>query len=658
MKLGSLLSPVTFLVSDQVDEVLLGIDWMRAQRCLLSFDDLTLTLHGQCFPLLKRMAGNRCHRLILQEEVRLPGNCEIITKGKIVYANLRQSNPETWLTETGECVPGVRTARGLVEKKDGRDLPVRILNTNREEIVLREGTNLCKLQEVMAISEEKMKSGVDKERKKPNTVEEHIDNIMAEVHPSVDVEQRDRLRSLLIQYGDILSIDEMDMGLTDMIQHEIDTGDERPVRQQLRRTPLAHQQIVEEHVQAMLKQGIIEPRRGDWASNIVLVQKKDGAFWFCVDFRAVNLKCKKEVYSIPRIDTSLDALAGSSWFSTLDLRSGYFQVPLDPKDSHKSSFITRSGCWKFKVLPMGMCNSSATFQRLMNLVLAGLTYSSCLVYLDDIVIMSSTIDEHYQRLGQVFERIRAAKLELRPDKCRILQREIVFLGHVVSGEGIRMDPRKIEVVRDWPRPKNLREVRSFLGLCAYYRKFVQAFSAIANPLHALTRRYARFDWSDTCQKAFETLKEKMLTAPVMSLPRDEGEYTLDTDASGWAIGAVLSQQQDGHERVIAYGSRLYSRAESRYNTTRQELLAVVYFVQYYKQYLLGRHFKIRTDHAALQWLLRTPESIGQQSRWVEQLSAYDFEIIHRAGGSHQNADAVSRWPYEPREQVQDQGDVR
>ena len=248
VKLGSLLSPVTFLVSDQVDEVLLGIDWMRAQRCLLSFDDLTLTLHGQCFPLLKRMAGNRCHRLILQEEVRLPGNCEIITKGKIVYANLRQSNPETWLNETDECVPGVRTARGLVEKKDGRDLPVRILNTNREEIVLREGTNLCKLQEVMAISEEKMKSGFDKEKKKPNTVEEHIDNIMAEVHPSVDVEQRDRFRSLLIQYGDILSINEMDMGLTDMIQHEIDTGDEKPVRQQLRRTPLAHQQIVEEHV--------------------------------------------------------------------------------------------------------------------------------------------------------------------------------------------------------------------------------------------------------------------------------------------------------------------------------------------------------------------------------------------------------------------------
>ena len=408
----------------------------------------------------------------------------------------------------------------------------------------------------------------------------------------------------------------------------------------------------------MLKQGIIEPSRGDWASNIVLVQKKDGAFRFCVDFRAVNLKCKKEVYPIPRIDTSLDALAGSSWFSTLDLRSGYFQVLLDPEDLHKSSFITRSGCWKFKVLPMGMCNSSATFQRLMNLVLDGLTYSSCLVYLDDIVIMSSTIDEHYQRLGQVFERIRAAKLKLRPDKCRILQREIDFLGHVVSGDGIRMDSRKIEVVRDWPRPKNLREVRSFLGLCAYYRKFVQGFSALASPLHALTRKYARFDWSDTCQKAFETLKEKMLTAPVMSLPRDEGEYTLDTDASGWAIGAVLSQQQDGHERVIAYGSRLYSRAESRYDTTRQELLAVVYFVQYYKQYLLGRHFKIRTDHAALQWLLRTPEPIGQQSRWVEQLSACDFEIIHRAGGSHQNADAVSRWPYEPRGQVLDQEDVR
>ena len=293
---------------------------------------------------------------------------------------------------------------------------------------------------------------------------------------------------------------------------------------------------------------------------------------------------------------------------------------------------------------MGLCNRASTFQRLMNIVLAGLTYSICLVYLDDIIVMAPSVEEHQRRLEEVFKRIREAKLKLRPDKCRIFQKEVTFLGHVVSKTEIAMDPRKLEAVRDWPTPRNLKETIGFIGLCAYYRKFIRSFSETARPLHALTRMNEPFIWTEQCQAAFEELKEKLTTAPVMTLPRDEGEYILDTDANGWAIGAVLSQVQDSEERIVSYGSRLYSKAEEHYCTTRKELLAIVYFVKYFKQYLLGRRFRIRTDHAALQWLMKTPEPIGQQSRWVEQLAAFDFVVIHRPGTRHQNADSISRIP--------------
>ena len=323
---------------------------------------------------------------------------------------------------------------------------------------------------------------------------------------------------------------------------------------------------------------------------------------------------------------------------------GLLSGDLNPRDAHKTAFNSRSGAYQWKVLPMGLCISASTFQRLINLVLAGLTYTLCLVYLDDIIRMASSLDEHLQRLEAVFQRIRAAKLTLIPDKCKILRREVTYLGHVVSERGIAIDEKKLDVVRNWETPRCLKDVRAYIGFCQYYRRFIFQFSAIARPLPELTRKNVKFVWTPKCQASFDELKEKLTSAPVVSLPRDEGEFCLDTDASGWSIGAVLSQTQDDEERVIANGSRLFFRSEMNYCTTRRELLAVVYFTKYFKQYLLGRKFEIRTDHAALQWLRQIPEPIGQQARWLEQLAPFDFEIQHRPGLKHGNADGFSRIP--------------
>ena len=272
----------------------------------------------------------------------------------------------------------------------------------------------------------------------------------------------------------------------------------------------------------------------------------------------------------------------------------------------------------------------------------GANLNICLIYLDDIIVFSKTVPEHLTRLRILFDKLRCANLKLKPSKCNILRDKITFLGHVVSKVGIETDPEKTRSVDEWPRPRSVHDVRSFLGLCSYYRKFVQNFAIIAKPLHALTGKYIKFEWSMECEKAFVGLKKALTSALILAMPLDDAPYILDTDASNIALGAVLSQVQEGQERVIAYASRLLSKQEANYCTTRKEMLALVYYTQSFRQYLLGKPFIIRTDHAALQWLSKTPRPIGQQARWLEILQEFDYTIMHRPGRVHNNADALSR----------------
>ena len=389
---------------------------------------------------------------------------------------------------------------------------------------------------------------------------------------------------------------------------------------------------------------MIEKSYGDWASNVVIVTKKDGSPRFCIDYRAVNNKTRKDAFPLPLISECLDTLGGSSWFSTFDLRSGYHQVALHPDDRHKTAFVTRGGYYQFKVLPFGLTGSPSCFSRLMTLIMSGLNFTTCLIYLDDIIIFSSDLDTHLERLILVLKRLTAANLKLKPSKCHLLQRKVLFLGHVVSGSGVATDPAKVDAVKNWPIPTKLKEVRAFMGLCSYYRKFVPDFARIGRPLHAMTKKDTRFVWTEECNEAFQSLKTHLTEAPILALPNDIGSFILDTDASGESIGGVLSQVQDGAERVICYGSRVCSPAEQNYDVTKRELLAIVHFLKTYRPYLLGRKFLLRTDHSALQWLRKTPLPIGQQARWLTVIEEFDFDLKHRPGSAHGNADAMSRRP--------------
>ena len=297
-------------------------------------------------------------------------------------------------------------------------------------------------------------------------------------------------------------------------------------------------------------------------------------------------------------------------------------------------------------MPFGLCSAPSTFQRCMELIFRGLQWRTILIYLDDLIILGKTPAENLDNLNEVLGLLRGAGLKLKPSKCHILQREVLFLGHVVSEDGMRPNPRLVESVRDWVAPTSRREVQQFLGLANYYRRFVPMFSNIAAPLSALTSKDVVFHWDEETQTAFELLKQALCSAPILSFPREEGNFVLDTDASALGVGGILHQVQDGEERVLAYGSKKLNRQQRNYCVTRRELLAIVVFLREFRNYLLGQHFLLRTDHSSLVWLTCFKEPQGQLARWLEYISQFKFDIVHRAGAKHANADALSRIPSE------------
>jgi len=429
--------------------------------------------------------------------------------------------------------------------------------------------------------------------------------------------KRERLvvAGLLSKYRDVFSCGDHDMGLAKTVCHEIPlAAGMAPIRQPSLRLGPEKEKEVSRQVQDLLSRDLIEPAYGAWSSPVVLVRKKDGTWRFCVDYRKLNSVTIQDTYPLPRIDEPLDALAGSKFSSTLDLLSRYWQVPLSPDAQDKAALITRDGLWKCKVLPFGLTSAPATFQRLMEQVLSSLHWKTLLNYLNDVIVISPDFHTHVSRLREVFDRLRAAGLKLKPSKCALLQHEVKYLGHVDGRDGVATDPEKVRAVRDWAVPADLPELRAFLRLVGYYRQYIPDFAGIAQPLNRLTANGVRWQWTQAEQQAFSHLKDRLVEAPILAHPDPAKEYILDTDASNHNVGAVLFQVQDGHEVVVAYYSKALLAPEKNCCTTRRELLAVVKAVKHFRPYLYGRTFRLRTDHASLIWLCRRAEPSSQVAR--------------------------------------------
>ena len=362
-----------------------------------------------------------------------------------------------------------------------------------------------------------------------------------------------------------------------------------------------------------------------------------------MDYRKVNELVKPDGFPLPRVQDCLDTVAGSKWFSTFDLTSGYYQVPLKEEDIPKSAFVCKYGHYEMTRMPFGLNSAASTFQRTMELALQGLQWITCLIYIDDVVVFGRNFDEHLARVEEVLQRMKTAGLKLKPEKSNMFQTSVVFLGHVVSAYGVKPNLANIAKVVDWPQPKTPKQVRQFVAFGSYYRRFVKDYASIVRPMVELTKAGKRFLWDEVCEKSFQTVKKALISADIMGYPvNDGGEFVLDVDASDLGIGAVLHQVQGDRERVIAYASRALNRAERNYCITEKELLAVRFFIEHFRQYLLGRKFLVRTDHQALVWLFKLKEPRGKIARWIEILSHYDFSIQYRPARKQSHCDALSR----------------
>ena len=413
-------------------------------------------------------------------------------------------------------------------------------------------------------------------------------------------------------------------GRTEAVMHDIDTGSTRPIRCNPRKLSPKKIKIQQELVDKMLEEGQIEHSVSAWSAPTVLVTKKDGTTRFCVDYRRLNDKTKKDAFPLPRIDDSLNSLSGQAWFSTLDLASGYWQVRLSEDAKPKTAFATHSGLFQFAVMPFGLCNAPATFERLMSQVMRGLHWKRCLVYIDDILVFGHDFESALQSLELVLIRVAEYGLQLKSTKCNLFRSSVPFLGHIVGRAGLECDPTKVSAVANRIPPSTIKGVREFLGLTGYYRRFVPDYSTVAQPLVRLLGKDCKFKWTDACQDAFMALHSLLIKAPVLAFPKEDLPYIVDTDASDYGIGGVLSQCIEGTEHVIAYYSKSLNPAQQKYCTTRRELLAVVSTLDHFKGYVWGPKFIVRTDHAALVWLKNLKNIQGMLARWLAKTATISF----------------------------------
>jgi hypothetical protein len=458
-------------------------------------------------------------------------------------------------------------------------------------------------------------------------------------------EQQNSFQGLLGEYSDICAASQTDIGRTNLITHRIHTGDALPLSQPPYRCNPKNKEFLRKEITKMEEQGLIRKSISPWAAPVVIVDKKGGDKRLCIDYRRLNATTKPDAYPLPRIDDLLESFRTAGWFTTLDLASGYWQVEMHQTDQEKTAFITDYGLYEFIVMPFGLRNAPGTFQRLMNHVLQDYLGLFVCVYLDDIIIYSKTFEQHLDHIAQVFNALRQAQLKIKLKKCYFCLPSIHFLGHVVGRNGIQPDPAKIDKIKNFPVPTNLTQLRAALGLFSYYRKFIKDFSRMAKPMTLLLRKETPFLWTNKQQIAFDQLKKRLITAPVLKYPDFEQSFVIFTDASGVGLGAVLSQKDEqGKEGVIAYASRSLNQAEQNYSVTDQECLAVVWAIKHFQHYLGLRPFTIVTDHSALKWLKTSKIPTGRRARWIMFLQQFDFDIVHRPGKTNANADALSRAP--------------
>jgi hypothetical protein len=456
-----------------------------------------------------------------------------------------------------------------------------------------------------------------------------------------------KLRQLLWKYKNILADKDDKPGYCNLYQPSINLDTEVPIYQPQYPIPYQMRRIINETVSKFLRDGIVQHSNSPYNAPTIIVAKKDIGTRMCVDFRKLNSHLITDRHPLPRISQILEQLGGAIYLTALDLLHGFYNLMINPADRYKTAFSTPDGHYEFVRLPMGLKNSPSIFQRVMNLVLTDILGKYAFIYIDDIVIYSKSAEDHLKHLELIFERLERHGLKVKFSKCQLMQTQIEYLGFLVGKDGLHVNPKKVAAVRNFPTPTDVKAVQAFLGVVGYFRTFIFNFASKARGLYALLRKETPFQWGDEQQKSFEELKQALISAPVLALPNFDKPFILTTDASGYAIAAILTQVSDNgkNEHLISCHSRMLKGAELNYHTLDREIMAVYYGVEQNRSYLWGNKFVIRTDNMAIPYLERNKTSDSRRAiQWFLKLSEYDFTVEHRKGKTIPHADAFSRYP--------------
>lgn len=438
--------------------------------------------------------------------------------------------------------------------------------------------------------------------------------------------------------------EECDLTFTNAVKHNIRTTDSDPVYVKPLRHPYELKKEIQLQIDKLLKSKIIRPSISPYSSPVWIVPKKLDASgikkWrLVIDYRKLNEKTIEDKYPLPRIEEILDNLGKCMYFSTLDLAQGFHQIEMDESSIEKTAFTVNNGHFEYVRMPFGLKNAPATFQRVMDNILKEYLHKFCFVYMDDVVIFSKSLQEHMEHLNLIFLKLRQFNLKVQLDKSEFLRKEVAFLGHVITSEGIKPNPTKLEAIKKYPIPKSVKEIKSFLGLIGYYRRFISNFAHITSPMTKYLRKNEKINIEDpNYAQAFYHCKELLMNALILTYPDFSKPFTLTTDASNVAIGGVLTQ----FNKPIGYYSRTLNSAEKNYSTIEKELLAIIDCTKHFRPYLFGKHFTIETDHNPLVWLDKLKEPNSRLVRWKLKLSEFDYEIKYKKGKENLVADALSR----------------
>ena len=586
--------------------------------------------------------------------VKCQSAIEVPPRGMVDFHvwSIKPQKGENWLVSDDDlALPGGVVVTPVLVSGDQTDpITVTINNMSDKCVLIPPGTKVCHAEAVQMMTQ------VSDESCDPHKQFFELFDF-SQTHKNCDDTQFQKVKELLSEHKNTFSLHDFDIGKAKGIYHEINLTDHKPFKDRYRRIPPSMLQEVRNHISMMLDTGVIKPSQSPYASPVVLVRKKSGALRFCVDFRRLNSISLKDCYGLPRADDLFDRLSGACWFSTLDLKSGYWQIEMDPRHKHLTAFtVGPLGFFEFERMPFGLSNAGSSFQRMIERCMGNDYLEMCLLYLDDIFVYSKSFEEHLVHVRSILQRLHDFGLKVNPSKCSFFCKEAKFLGHVVSAEGLHVDPEKVSAVVNWEVPGNQQELRRFLGFAGYYRRFIKDFSSISAPLHTLLRGehakkkgkkcidVAKYCWTDLHQKSFENLKAAITSAPVLAFAEFGKPFELHVDASLNGLGAVLYQSdQQGALRPVAFGSRGLRPPEVNYPAHKLEFCALKWAVtEKFKDYLYHSSFRVVTDNNPLTYVLTTAKLDATGHRWVAELADYDFDIVYRPGSKNADADGLSR----------------